>query len=126
MGAVGVNWQFSGVGNFSGRGESDMLLRNSNTGGLEVYDIANNQLTGAAFIGNVGVDWQFSGVGNFSGVPKPISCCATARPAGWKCTTSTTTNSLARPSSARWAWIGSSRALRQRMGQAHPISCWLR
>ncbi len=41
------------------RGESDMLLRNSNTGGLEVYDIANNQLTGAAFIGNVGVDWQF-------------------------------------------------------------------
>jgi len=46
-----------------------MILRNSNTGGLEVYDIANNQLTGAAFIGNVGVDWQFSGVGNFSGVP---------------------------------------------------------
>jgi hypothetical protein len=50
-------------------GESDMLLRNSNTGGLEVYDIANNQLTGAAFIGNVGVEWQFSGVGNFSSVP---------------------------------------------------------
>jgi hypothetical protein len=25
--------------------ESDMLLRNSNTGGLEVYDIANNQIT---------------------------------------------------------------------------------
>jgi len=45
-----------------------MILRNSNTGGLEVYDIANNQLTGAAFIGAVGVEWQFSGVGNFSGV----------------------------------------------------------
>jgi hypothetical protein len=43
-----LNWQFSGVGNFSGRGESDMILRNSNTGGLEVYDIANNQLTGAS------------------------------------------------------------------------------
>jgi hypothetical protein len=64
-----LNWQFSGVGNFSGLGESDMILRNSNTGGLEVYDIANNQLTGAAFIGNVGVDWKFSGVGNFSSVP---------------------------------------------------------
>jgi hypothetical protein len=64
-----LNWQFSGVGNFSGLGESDMLLRNSNTGGLEVYDIANNQITNAAFIGNVGVDWQFSGVGNFSSVP---------------------------------------------------------
>jgi hypothetical protein len=56
------------VGNFSGRGGSDLLLRNSNTGGLEVYDIANNQITNAAFIGAVGLDWQFSGVGNFSGV----------------------------------------------------------
>ena len=46
-----------------------MLLRNSNTGGLEVYDIANNAITNAAFIGTVGLDWQFSGVGNFSGVP---------------------------------------------------------
>jgi hypothetical protein len=63
-----LNWQFSGVGNFSGFGESDMILRNSITGGLEVYDIANNQITNAAFIGTVGLDWQFSGVGNFSGV----------------------------------------------------------
>ena len=60
---------FSGIGNFSGAGESDMLLRNSNTGGLEVYDINNNQITNAAFIGAVGLDWKFSGVGNFSGVP---------------------------------------------------------
>ena len=69
MGAVGLNWQFLGVGNFSGRGTSDMILRDSNTGGLEVYDINNNAITGAAFIGAVGLDWQFSGVGNFSGVP---------------------------------------------------------
>ena len=69
MGTVGLNWQFSGVGNFSSRGTSDMLLRNSNTGGLEVYDINNNQITNAAFIGTVGLDWQFSGVGNFSGIP---------------------------------------------------------
>jgi hypothetical protein len=32
------------------------LLRNIKTGGLEVYDIANNQLTGAAFIGTVDLD----------------------------------------------------------------------
>src|SRR5438046_36426 len=51
------------------RGESDMLLRNSNNGGLEVYNIANNQITNAAFIGAIGVDWQFSGAGNFSGMP---------------------------------------------------------
>jgi hypothetical protein len=29
---------------------------------LEVYDIANNQLTGAAFIGTVGLEWQFAGI----------------------------------------------------------------
>jgi hypothetical protein len=39
-----------------------MMLRNANTGGLEVYDIANNQITGAAFLGTVGLDWQFAGV----------------------------------------------------------------
>src|SRR5262249_41228241 len=43
-------------------GETDLLLRNVNTGGLEVYDIANNQLTGAAFIGTVGLDWGFAGI----------------------------------------------------------------
>src|SRR5262249_30334447 len=33
-----------------------------NTGGLEVYDINNNHLTGAAFIGTVGLDWHFAGI----------------------------------------------------------------
>ena len=56
-----------GFGNFSSRGENDMILRNSNTGGVEVYDVANNQITGAAFMGAVGLNWQFSVVGNFSG-----------------------------------------------------------
>jgi len=63
IGTIGLDWQFSGVGNFSGvPGETDLLLRNSTTGGLEVYDINNNQLTGAAFIGTVGLDWQFAGI----------------------------------------------------------------
>src|SRR5262245_65999327 len=43
-----------------------MLLRNANSGGFEVYDIANNNITGAAFLGNVGLDWQVMGFGNFS------------------------------------------------------------
>jgi len=42
-------------------------LRNSNTGGLEVYDINNNQLTGAAFIGTVGLDWHFAGMAPANG-----------------------------------------------------------
>jgi hypothetical protein len=37
------------------------VLRNKNTGAFEVYDIANNQLTGAAPLGTVGLDWQMGG-----------------------------------------------------------------
>jgi hypothetical protein len=43
------------------------LLRNVNTGGLEVYDIQNSQLTGAASIGTVGVDWKFAGIAAANG-----------------------------------------------------------
>jgi hypothetical protein len=78
IGAVGLNWQFFGVGNFSGNpgedfadtpGNTDMMLRDSNTGRFEVYNISNNQITGPFFIGDVGLNWQFSGIGNFSGIP---------------------------------------------------------
>src|SRR5262245_3603685 len=67
LGTVGLEWQVLAFGNFDSVGNTDMILRNSNTGGLEVYDISNNQITGAAFMGAVGLNWQFSGVGNFSG-----------------------------------------------------------
>jgi hypothetical protein len=61
IGMVGLDWQFSGVDNFSSNpGETDLLMRN--TGGFEVYDIANNQITGASFLGTVGLDWQFAGI----------------------------------------------------------------
>jgi hypothetical protein len=36
VGTVGLDWQVGGFGNFSSLGESDMILRNTNTGGLEV------------------------------------------------------------------------------------------
>jgi hypothetical protein len=32
-----------------------------NTGAFEVYDIANNQITAAASLGQVGLDWQLGG-----------------------------------------------------------------
>jgi len=66
LGTVGLNWQFSGIGNFSSLGETDMMLRDANTGGFQVYDISNNQITASAFMGAVGLNWQFSGIGNFS------------------------------------------------------------
>jgi hypothetical protein len=67
LGAVGLDWQPSGFGDFSSRNEGDMLLRNVNTGGLLLYDIANNQITGAFFLGNVGLDWQYAGVAPIQG-----------------------------------------------------------
>jgi probable HAF family extracellular repeat protein len=51
-------------GNFSSLGENDMILRNSGTGGMQVYDIKNNQITGTAFLGTVGLNWQMAGVSN--------------------------------------------------------------
>jgi hypothetical protein len=70
LGAVGLNWQVMGFGifgSFGSSGEDDMLLRDVNTGKLQVYNIDNNQITGSAFLGLIGLDWQFSGIGNFGG-----------------------------------------------------------
>jgi hypothetical protein len=44
-----------------------MLMRNVNTGGLQVYDIANNAITNSAFLGTVGLEWQFAGVASVRG-----------------------------------------------------------
>src|SRR5262245_7477675 len=46
-----------------------MIMRNTSTGALKVYDINNNQITGSVSMGAVGLDWQPSGFGNFSGNP---------------------------------------------------------
>src|SRR5262249_60695621 len=78
--------QFAGIGPVHGAGESDLVLRNKNTGAFEVYDIANNQLTGAAPLGAVGLDWQ---MGGFAADPptapravrvaQPLSSCKRCR-----------------------------------------------
>src|SRR5262249_44313782 len=63
-------WQFAGIGPVNAAGESDLVLRNVNTGAFEVYDIANNQLAGAASLGAVGLDWQ---MGGFAADPPTVS-----------------------------------------------------
>src|SRR5207248_935470 len=66
LGAVGLNWQFGGFGDFSSRpSETDMILRNTGNGGLAVYDIASNALVSAYTMGAVGLDWQVAVVGDF-------------------------------------------------------------
>ena len=44
-----------------------MLMRDSNTGAFEVYDISNNQITFARGMGQVGLEWQVVGFGDFAG-----------------------------------------------------------
>ena len=56
LGTVGLEWQFSGIGNFNTPGESDMLLRNSTNGDFQVYNISDNRITGSAFMGRVGLN----------------------------------------------------------------------
>jgi hypothetical protein len=46
-----------------GAGPSDMLMRNTNTGAFEVYDIVNNQITTAASMGQAGLEWSVAGIG---------------------------------------------------------------
>jgi uncharacterized repeat protein (TIGR03803 family) len=63
-----LNWQLAGFGNFNGPGTTtDMMLRDRNTGVFELYDIANNMITGANSIGAVGLGWRVAGFGDFNG-----------------------------------------------------------
>jgi hypothetical protein len=97
------------VGNFSGvPGETDLLLRNSHTGGLEVYNIANNQLTGAAFIGTVGLDWQFAGIAPIHAAGASDLVLRNVNTGQFEVYDIATISSLAPPAWARSAWIGSS------------------
>ena len=68
MGQVGLEWLVAGFGDFSTRpNETDMLMRNSNNGAFEVYDIVNNTITSAQPMGQVGLEWTIAGFGDFSG-----------------------------------------------------------
>jgi hypothetical protein len=58
---VGLDWQFAGIAPIHAPGASDLVLRNINTGAFQVYNIANNQLTGSASLGAAGLDWQLGG-----------------------------------------------------------------
>ena len=68
MGQVGLEWSVAGFGDFSGNAnETDMLMRNSNTGAFELYDIGNNAITFAGPMGQVGLEWSVVGFGPIDG-----------------------------------------------------------
>src|SRR5207253_10774362 len=63
----GQGWQLAGF-NINGA-ETDMILRNTSTGGIEVYDITYDFPARIVFLGTVGTEWQIVGFGNFSSLP---------------------------------------------------------
>ena len=46
-----------------------MIMRDSNTGNLNYFDIQHNQIVGAGSMGSIGTNWQVFGLGDFSGNP---------------------------------------------------------
>jgi hypothetical protein len=45
---------------------ADMIMRDASTGFYEIYDLGNNAILGAGFLGQVGAEWQVAGVGAFN------------------------------------------------------------
>lgn len=62
-------WQLAGLGSFNSADTADMMLRNTTTGALELYDVNNNNLTAGFSVGQVGLEWSVSGFGAFSSRP---------------------------------------------------------
>ena len=62
MGQVGLEWSVVGFGPINATGTSDMLMRNSNSGAFEIYDLTNNQITAAAPMGQMGLEWSVAGI----------------------------------------------------------------
>jgi probable HAF family extracellular repeat protein len=70
LGAVGLEWQVAGFGDFNHDGTTDMVLYDNSVGdatAYEVYDISNNQIISANSLGGVGSNWRVAGFGDFNG-----------------------------------------------------------
>ena len=70
IGGIGLEWQALGVGDFSGNAnETDLLMHDTQTGAIVVFDIQHNQIVGSSSPGGIGPEWQALGIGDFSGNP---------------------------------------------------------
>jgi hypothetical protein len=69
-GRVGLECSFlpGGFGPFNDGDTADFILRDTNTGAFQVYNVANDQVYNSASLGTVGLDWSVSGFGRFATV----------------------------------------------------------
>jgi hypothetical protein len=105
LGTVGMNWQVLGFGNFSSMpGETDMLLRNSNTGAPTIRSPTPPSSARSGSIGSSRASPRYT-------LPAhPTSRCATPAPAPSRSTTSPTIRSPRPRAWDRSDWSGSSAA----------------
>ena len=71
---VGPPWSIVGCGNFNGIGAADILWHNASTGGIQIWFVGDQKVTGRANVlgedGNpafVGPPWSIVGCGDFNG-----------------------------------------------------------
>jgi len=72
IGTLGTAWQFAGFININGASnETDMIMRNANSGAFEYFDIRHNQIVGSGSLGAAGTNWMSLGVAAVAGASDP-------------------------------------------------------
>ncbi len=66
LGGIGSNIQTPGTGDFNADGTSDILLRDTTTGAVTEWRIANNAFVSSHQIGGIGGNIQVAGAGDFN------------------------------------------------------------
>ena len=68
IGSHGAAWPISGVGDFNGDSDSDILWRNPTTGQVDQWQIKNGSWSKSIDLGATkAANWQLAGVGDFDG-----------------------------------------------------------
>ncbi|MCP3445724.1 FG-GAP-like repeat-containing protein [Bradyrhizobium sp. CCGUVB14] len=64
-----AGWSFGGTGDFNGDGNTDLLMLNSATHGVAIWEMNGTQVTASPQIGtiNAAAGWSFAGTGDFNG-----------------------------------------------------------
>jgi hypothetical protein len=68
LGAVGLDWQIDGTGDFNGDGTKDILMERIVSGSkqFEILGVQNNAITSITLAGTVAQDYQVDGIGDFN------------------------------------------------------------
>ena len=66
-GALPLNWQVAGTGDFNGDGTGDILWRNTANGELAIWFMSGGQVSSAVDVGRLSTDWTVVGTGDFEG-----------------------------------------------------------